>query len=248
VAAVRRDGPGSGPPGPPGPPEQRPQLVPIQRLDVFRETLRRIDAHIEASGLGPGDRLPGDRELAATLGVSRPLVRQALKVLEGLGRLSAHQGSGTYVQDAAHRVAAREITRGVALDRDLLGEVLPVRIAIELEVARAAFDRRTPEMLAELRATLDERPGRSPEDAGAAGLDLGFEAALGRACGSELLRRLQALIHEVWLQAQIEVGVAPEGPDRLHREHRGVLAAFERGDLDQALDRLRRHLAFAPDG
>src|SRR5205807_522896 len=197
-----------GRPGPPGPPEQRPQLVPIQRLDVFRETLRRIDAYIEASGLGPGDRLPGDRELAATLGVSRPLVRQALKVLEGLGRLSAHQGSGTYVQDAAHRVAAREITRGVALDRDLLGEVLPVRIAIEL----------------------------------------GFEAALGRACGSELLRRLQALIHEVWLQAQIEVGVAPEGPDRLHREHRGVLAAFERGDLDQALDRLRRHLAFAPDG
>jgi len=222
--------------------------VPIERPDVFRETLRRIDEHIEASGLRPGDRLPGDRELATTLGVSRPLVRQAIKVLEGLGRLRAHQGSGTYVQDAAHRVAVRELTRGLDLDRDLLGEVLPVRVAIELAVARAAFARRTPEMLAELRRTLDEREEQPADGAPAAGLDLGFEAVLGRLCGSELLRRLQVMVHEVWLQAEIAVGVTPGRPDRLHQEHREVLAALERGDLEETLRRLREHLAFRGAG
>jgi len=226
------------------------QLVAIQRMDVFREVLRRIEDHIEANDLQPGDRLPSDRELAASLGVSRPLVRQAIKVLESLGRVAAQQGSGTYVQDASHRVAVRELTRGMGFDRDLLRQVLPARVAIDVEVLRAAFARRTPEMLAELAGRLDERERQlteeAPEARTGASLDLGFEAALGRVCGNEVLRRMQALAHDVWLQAQIAVGLAPGDPSALHREHREVLEAFARGDLPEAERRLRDHLSFLP--
>jgi len=234
------------------------RLVAIQRMDVFREVLRRIEEHIEANHLQPGDRLPSDRDLAAALEVSRPLVRQALKALESLGRVSAQQGSGTYVQDAGHRVAVRELTRGISLDRDLLDHTLPARIAIETEVLRAAFARRTPEMLASLRQALDDRerelPGDASEaaeavEASGAGLDLGFEAALGRACGNEVLRRLQALVHDVWLQAQIAAGAPPDDPAALHRDHREIFDAFERGDLQAAVERLAAHLrSLPPDG
>ena len=86
------------------------------------------------------------------------------------------------------------------------------------------------------------------DGAPAACLDLGFEAVLGRLCGSELLRRLQVMVHEVWLQAEIAVGVTPGRPDRLHQEHRQVLAALERGDLEETLRRLREHLAFRGAG
>jgi GntR family transcriptional repressor for pyruvate dehydrogenase complex len=226
-----------------GPPDR---LVAIQRLDVFREVVRRIEQHIEGNHLQPGDRLPSDRDLAEALHVSRPLVRQALKALESLGRVSAQQGSGTYVQDASHRVAVRELTRGISFDRDLLDRALPARIAIDAEVLRAAFDRRTPETLASLRRALDERERQLPDDPQEAALDLGFEAALGRACGNEVLRRLQALVHDVWLQAQIGAGIAPGDPSALHRDHRAIFEAFERGDLQQALDRLSDHLRSLP--
>src|SRR5262249_45635767 len=201
-------------------------LTAIERMDVFREVLHRIDQHIESNHLNPGDRLPSDRELAATLQVSRPLVRQAIKVLESLGRVSAQQGSGTYVQDASHRVAVRELTRGITFDRDLLDRTLPARTAIEAAVLQAAFEQRTPETLASLRRALDERERQLPDDPQEAGLDLGFEAALGRACGNEVLRRLQALIHDVWLEAQIGAGIAPGDPAALHREHRQIFEAF----------------------
>jgi GntR family transcriptional regulator, transcriptional repressor for pyruvate dehydrogenase complex len=224
------------------------RLVAIQRMDVFREVVRRIEQYIEANHLQAGDRLPSDRDLAAALEVSRPLVRQALKALESLGRVSAQQGSGTYVQDASHRVAVRELTRGISFDRDLLEGTLPARIAIESAVLRAAFERRTPETVASLRRAMDERERQLPDDPQEAGLDLGFEAALGRACGNELLRRLQALVHDVWLQAQIGAGVAPGDPATLHHEHRAILAAFERGDLHEALDRLSDHLRALPHG
>jgi GntR family transcriptional repressor for pyruvate dehydrogenase complex len=218
------------------------QLVAIQRMDVFREVVRRIEQHIETNHLQPGDRLPSDRDLAAALEVSRPLVRQALKALESLGRVSAQQGSGTYVQDASHRVAVRELTRGIGFDRDLLDRTLPARIAIEAEVLRAAFERRTPETLASLRRTLHDRERQLPDDPQEAGLDLGFEAALGRVCGNEVLRRLQALVHDVWLQAQIGAGIAPGDPSALHRQHLAIFDAFERGDLHLALERLSDHL------
>ena len=226
------------------------QLVAIQRMDVFREVVRRIEQHIETNHLRPGDRLPSDRDLAAALEVSRPLVRQALKALESLGRVSAQQGSGTYVQDAGHRVAVRELTRGIGFDRDLLHQTLPARVAIDLEVLRAAFERRTPETLASLRHAIDERERerQQPDDPQEAGLDLGFEAALGHACGNEVLRRLQALVHDVWLQSQMAAGIAPGDPSALHRDHRAIFEAFERGDLQQAERRLSDHLRSLPQG
>lgn len=211
-------------------------------MDVFRQTLFRIEWYIEANRLQPGDRLPSDRELAASLNVSRPVVRQALKVLEALGRVTAQQGSGTYVQDAGHGVAARELRRGLAIDGDLLAQVLPARLAVELEVLRAAFAVRTPELLAQLEAALAEREGQLAEDPEEANLDVRFEAALGQACGNEVLRRLQALIHDVWLEAQIASGAVPGDRFVLHKEHQEIFERFRDGDLEGALEHFRQHL------
>ncbi|MGH7921222.1 MAG: FadR/GntR family transcriptional regulator [Candidatus Dormibacteraceae bacterium] len=220
------------------------ELRAIGRMDLFKEVLRRIEAHIEERGLQAGDRLPSDRELAAALQVSRPLVRQALKVLEGLGRVVAYQGSGTFVADGAHQVAVTELTRGLAFDPDLLRDLVPARRAVDLEVLRSAFSVRGPETLAVLQRALAERTEHlesgdtEPEE----GLDLSFEAALGRVCGNEVLHRFQALVHDVWLQAQIAVATAPEDRFRLHREHEAVFRAFEAGELDAALELMARHL------
>jgi len=217
-------------------------LAAIERMDVFREVLHRIDQHIESNDLRPGDRLPSDRQLAATLQVSRPLVRQAIKLLESLGRGTAQQGSGTYVQDASHRVAVRELMRGLTFDRVLLRQVLPARIAIELEVLRAAFEHRTPANLGLLRSVLGQRERQLTNDVQGASLDLTFEGTLGRVCGNEVLRRLQALVHDVWLEAQIAEGLAPEGLSRLHHEHKQVFDAFAAGELEEALGLFRKHL------
>lgn len=221
-------------------------LSSIQRLDVFREVLNRIDLYIESNRLRPGDRLPGDRDLATALGVSRPLVRQALKVLEGLGRLEARQGSGTYVSEDGHRVAVRELTRGLPLDADFFDKLLPVRVAVELQVMCAAFEHRDERSIDIVRSALAQRGAQLEDDPQEAGLDLTFEAALGSICDNEVLRRFQALIHDLWLQAELSVGITPEDRFHLHEDHVGVFAAFERGDLDKAMELFEAHLRELP--
>ena len=56
-----------------------------------------------------GDRLPSDRTLAELLGVSRPSVRQAIKVLENFGRVEVRHGSGTYVRDEPFGLAIADL-------------------------------------------------------------------------------------------------------------------------------------------
>lgn len=70
---------------------------PIRQKRVSEEVAGQIKALIATGELAPGDKIPSERELAATLGVSRPSVREALMALEMMGFVEARHGGGTYV-------------------------------------------------------------------------------------------------------------------------------------------------------
>jgi GntR family transcriptional regulator, transcriptional repressor for pyruvate dehydrogenase complex len=244
---TRRDGRRTDPAdraGAAGSAKGRRRLAPIPRTDVFREVLERLDDHIDSNQLGPGDRLPSDRDIAVALGVSRPIVRQALKVLEGLGRVSSHQGAGTFVRDASHRVAVGELTRGLTMDRSLLRDLLPIRVQVEVMVLRAAFLNRGPGSYELLEEALKDSASRASTQDITPTLDLAFEATLGRLCGNEILRRLQGLIHEIWVSSEISVGLVP---DNLNREHIAIFEAFRNGDLERAVSLMHDHLGTLAD-
>lgn len=71
----------------------------LQRGRVSDLIARRILDVIAKDQLRPGDRLPPERELAATLGASRPSLREALRSLKAQGRVDVRHGSGVYVAD-----------------------------------------------------------------------------------------------------------------------------------------------------
>ncbi|MBV9578130.1 MAG: FadR family transcriptional regulator [Chloroflexi bacterium] len=220
------------------------RLEPIQRVDVYREVLARIEAYIRENQLRPGDRLPSDRELSEWLGVSRPVVRMAIKSLESLGRVEARVGSGTYIRESS-QVLAVELTRGLEVGWPFLHQLQAARSPIELQILEAAFSHRTPQNLARLQAVVDARARQLAEEdpgEGVPNLNLSFEATLGEMCGNEVLRRLQAVLHAMWVQALVAIGEAPGDRELLQHEHDRVLECFRAGDLAGALAAYREHL------
>jgi GntR family transcriptional repressor for pyruvate dehydrogenase complex len=172
-------------------------------------------------------------------------VRQAIKVLEGLGRITVQHGAGTFVRNDSFQVVAKELLRGIPVDRDLLRELEPLRAAAELLVIRMAFERRTPENLALVDSMLSERQAELEHDRQQTTLNLRFEAAaLGSICGNEPVRRLQLMLHEMWLRTQVAVGLAPADPMTLHEEHVEIYEAFKAGDFKRTIDLVNQHLAF----
>src|SRR3972149_10633282 len=89
-ADVARPPAGTSPAGP----ARRSPLRTIRRTERSEEIRRQREAAIRAGDFGPGDRLPSERELVETFGVSRVSVREAIRSLETLGLVRVYQGRG----------------------------------------------------------------------------------------------------------------------------------------------------------
>ena len=100
------------------------------------------DALLDGS-LKPGERLLGERELSLRLGVSRPLLREALRSLAMLGFLDIRHGKGAYVRQADINVLSDFFTFCLAQQPDILDDVMQARIAIECQAIRLACERAT---------------------------------------------------------------------------------------------------------
>lgn len=93
------------------------QLTPVARTSAADDVYDQLADRIVAGEIGPGDPLPSERALAETLGVSRPVVREAMKRLAQAGLVSIRHGGATTVSDF-QRTAGPELLPRLLLDRD----------------------------------------------------------------------------------------------------------------------------------
>ena len=126
---------------------------------LYEELAELIRQKVAAGELAPGDRLPGEIELAASLGVSRPSVREALKILRALGVVSIRHGDGVYItamdaQDIVSRLTPRQV-----LPPEGLYHLYEVRKTLECQAAAWAAQRATAEHVRELRAIVEQMKG-----------------------------------------------------------------------------------------
>lgn len=154
-----------------------PSFRPPARRRIHEDVAEQLRDAILDGRYRSGDKLPPERELAEEFRVNRTSVREAIKVLEGLGLVAVRQGDGATVQplvDASLDVLAPMILHGGKIDVDLLAEMSEVISVLMYEMARVAIDRAQPEHLVELRRLRDAiaEESRPPEARFAAGRDL----------------------------------------------------------------------------
>src|SRR4051794_22105889 len=205
-------------------------LAPIEPAGAVEQVVRRIGEAIGAGLLAPGERLPGQVELADTLGVARMTLRQALAVLEDAGLLEVRRGrtGGAFVAPDPPPPALDPPTA------EQLRALTDWRRAVSGEAAALAAGRRTAKELADLRAA-----SRAVEDAagGAAAsrrADARFPALV-----AEIARPRRLVAAEATLQVELgEVLAITPGPARARRlsraGHEPIVAAIAAGDPDAA--------------
>jgi GntR family transcriptional repressor for pyruvate dehydrogenase complex len=122
---------------------------PVTASDKTENVLRAL---IFSGQLGPGDKLPSERELALQLHTSRPTLRTALRALEALGFIRVRIGSkgGFWINDA--ETIRRRWNDWMHANKHQIDEMLDFRRWVELEIARRAAARRTPEDIEILKA------------------------------------------------------------------------------------------------
>ena len=118
---------------------------------AYETIATKITDLITSANLKPGDRLPTEHELSEQLGVSRTVVREAVKVLVATGLVYTRRGSGLYVANKASSFATTMLDSLGPADPSQVISLYEFRFMLELPAARLAAERITPPELRELR-------------------------------------------------------------------------------------------------
>jgi DNA-binding FadR family transcriptional regulator len=197
-------------------------LATTQRAGLVDQVIAQLRAAVREGEWPIGGRIPPEPELAASLGVGRNTVREAVRALAHSGLLEVRQGDGTYVR------ATSEVSGAIRrLCGSELREVLQVRRMLEVEGARLAATARTDAELARLRALHDERDAaqREARFADFVRADAEFHLAVVMCAHNTLLTELYRGLTEV-ITASVAATTHEELGPAERIEHRGIVRAI----------------------
>jgi DNA-binding FadR family transcriptional regulator len=227
------------------------ESMPGQTEDAQRRmTLaeRILSASLEV-GRGPGSRLPTERKLAADLGVTRSLVRQALAVLEAQGRISREVGRGTFLRDPPGPALDGAVVRAPAADF-APADVMTIRRLLEPAAMSLVVAWATAADLEEMdRCVGGGDAAASYEEFES--WDLALHRCIIGASHSPLLVRLYGQI-EAARHGHVWGDLKRRSSSREHRQqyqadHRAIVSALHSRDAARAVDAMRLHLARVSD-
>jgi len=212
--------------------------------------LRWVEAELAAGRLAVGSRLAGERTLAEQLGVSRPSVREGIRVLEAMGVIRTAVGSGPesgaiVVADASAGITSA-LRLHLASSRLPILDVVQTRVLLESWAVRQAAERRDKRALRSAAALLEamDDPALGPDEFHR--LDAEFHVVLARAAGNEVVAAimvsLREAIHGYVIRSAAELADWAHTADKLRRQHRKLLAAIAAGDGDKAAERVVKHI------
>jgi GntR family transcriptional repressor for pyruvate dehydrogenase complex len=222
----------------------------IEHSRTADEVVQQIESLILEGVLRTGDRLPGERELARQFDVSRPILRDALKALEGRGLLTTRPGGGTHVADVIGQLFTKPVTDLISTHRKAVTDYLEYRREIEAVAAEYAARRATPEDLAlldRIMARMDEahRTGDFEDEAE---IDVEFHHAVCECAHNMILlhtlRSCYRLLSEGVFQNRLLVFTVPGAREALLQQHHAIHAAIKDGDPAAARRAAMDHITY----
>lgn len=114
-----------------------------QKQTLVEQTVDRVHTLILSQQLQPGNALPSEMRLAETLGVSRPVVREALRILAGRGMITIANGRNPIISPVNATALVQFFERATQLNAVTVIELLEVRRGIEVQSIVLAAERRT---------------------------------------------------------------------------------------------------------
>ncbi|MGW5324359.1 FadR/GntR family transcriptional regulator [Rhodococcus pyridinivorans] len=202
-----------------------------------------ISAHLEAmiatGRLAPGDRLPSERELAATFGVARASLREAMRDLEIKRLIERRPGRGTTVLNAPDTV--QELYSHLSDAEHQLRDVAELRGTIEPRIAHLAAQRATAKHLIELESVL-KNPVAEAKPEESLQLDLEFHMLLAVAADNPLLSAINTLACSWTSSSRVLSHSTRWAREVSYLGHRAILAAVAAGDSDTARGAMTKHL------
>ena len=211
---------------------------------LSRLACEKIRGYIDQRQLKAGDKLPTERELAAQLEVSRPVIREALGTLEALGLIVKRQGKGIFLREPDFSVLFQEMMEVWRQDADSAEQLLQFRILLERASVESIIEQAAESDFERLHALIDqsEQEGLSINEF--IRLDYLFHRELLGLTGNPLFSQLMDVINKyfLWVESNKANEGALPGMALTIRQHRELVQLMESREKEAAVRLLTKHL------
>lgn len=215
---------------------------PIKKTAIAEEISARLLFLIKEKQLKPGDRLPPERELAASMEVSRPSLREALRALAMMNVVETRQGDGTYITSLAPDLLVEPLDFVISLDDSAMHHLFEVRRLVEVGMASLAARRITDKQIDALETLLAESRLVQDDPLAFLAVDLSIHETIAEAAGNPLLKRIMSSLSRLALASRRRTGVMPQVRQRSVDDHRAIVAALRAHDDEAAAQAMLEHL------
>lgn len=221
------------------------QVRPVSRATLPQGIVNAIAELIMQGTWKPGDMIPSEKDLAARFQVGRSTIREAVKSLAVLGVLEARVGEGSYVREANSELLSGAFKWGLLLSERNLGDLVDVRVLVEVECAGRAAAARTAATAHALMQTLEHMRGVQEDERRFMAFDNAFHTQIAEMAGNCIFASIASTIQVIvrlWYPATYYV---PETKETTIAEHLAIARAIEEGDVEAARAAMRTHLLMA---
>lgn len=194
--------------------------------------------------LRQGEKLPPEREIADTLGVSRHSVREAIRIMDMTGVISSKQGSGNYITGDFQKSITETMAMMLAMDQIDYRQISQVRYSLEMLAFSLALGKADETKIRRMEEYVNKLD-KSADDKVNAELDKGIHYTLAEASGNillfDILESCSGVIDNFIKDMRYEILRTEKRKGMLNECHRQLVAAMREGDEEKGVEALKRH-------
>lgn len=210
-------------------------------VDIITSKIREL---IISETLKPGDKLPPERKLAESFGVSRSQVREAIIKLQFYGMVKVMPQSGTVVSGVGINALQGMLTDILKIEKSDFRSLVDTRILLEKEAARLAAIHRTDDDILAIKEALKNYETKLSIEEHAVEEDLMFHVRIAEASGNSVLKAMMLIITPEIVTNIIDLKVCSESNNRKTiNEHKDILDMIIAKEPEGAFNAMESHLS-----
>ncbi len=220
---------------------------PIKKGKLSDVVVERLNAKIRSGELKSGDRLPTERALAESMGVSRTVIREAIRIMVDNNVLELREGC-SYVRQLSFDEIVANISGTVIPDEISMLEILEVRTVLENYIVKKAAENITEEKIKELQESIDKMSQMMDVGDNGSIQESVFHRGLAEATGNSALKSIYVLCEDLLSSTQHDTwrGAKAGGtPNTAVADHQAILDAIKEGNKNRAEILMQAHMDYA---
>ena len=224
-------------------PENASPFSPVRSIRLYETIINQITQIVKDGLLKNGDRFPAERTLEKELQVSRPVLREAFRVLEMEGYVESRPGGGRYLRsDNIPDLREIKISR-LKNNRLTLLQIWEAREALEIKTAMLAAENASQEQLKEIERPLILIKRMSREEYRQGDFNLDIHLAIARASGNPLLEELIYNLMNRFRKVNFKDLLELSSWSNLQKEHRPIFDAIKNRNPEKAAKAMAAHFS-----